>query len=68
MTDIAELGLHSATDRKVSIEIDRRYWREMGFPKVNEQAYRVPNDKLWIIKAKRARELRLATRILKPES
>ena len=64
MTDISELGLHSATDREVSIEIDRRYWREMGFPQVNEQAYQVPNDKLWIVSPKRARELRLATNIL----
>jgi len=64
MTDISELGLHSATDREVSLEIDRRYWREMGFPQVNEQAYQVPNDKLWIVSPKRARELRLATNIL----
>lgn len=64
MTDISELGLHSATDREVSLEIDRRYWSEMGFPQVNEQAYQVPNDKLWIVSPKRARELRLATNIL----
>ena len=64
MTDIAELGLHSATDRDVSLAIDRRYWREMGFPEVNEKAYLVPNNQLWIIKPRRARELRLATRIL----
>ncbi len=64
MTDISELGLHSATDRDVSIEIDRRYWREMGFPQVNEQAYQVPNNQLWIVSPKRARELRLATNIL----
>ena len=56
--------MHSATDRDISYEIDRRYWREMGFSRVNEQAYKVPNDKLWIIDAKRARELRLATNIL----
>ena len=68
MTDIAELGLHSATQRDVSYEIDRRYWREMGFSRVNEQAYKVPNDKLWIITAERARELRLATNILRAES
>ena len=41
MTDIAELGLHSATDREVSLEIDRRYWREMGFPEVNEKEWLV---------------------------
>ncbi len=64
MADIAELGLHSATDRDVSYEIDRRYWREMGFSRINEMAYQVPNDKIWIVTAKRASELRMATNIL----
>ncbi|NNE80642.1 MAG: hypothetical protein HKN18_10260 [Silicimonas sp.] len=67
MTEIAELGLHSATDREISYEIDRRYWGEMGFSRVNEQAYQVPNNKLWVITAKRARELRLATNIVRAE-
>ncbi len=64
MTDIAELGMHAATNREISYEIDRRYWREMGFSEVNEKAYRVPNNRLWIIDAQRARELRMATSIL----
>ena len=68
MTEIAELGMHSATERDISYEIARRYWREMGFSQVNEQAYKVPNNKLWIITAKRARELRLATNIIRTES
>mgnify|MGYP001822870091 CR=1 FL=1 len=67
MTEIAELGLHSATDREISYEIDRRYWGDMGFSRVNEQAYQVPNNKLWVITAKRARELRLATNIVRAE-
>lgn len=65
MTDIAELGLHSATNRDVSYEIDRRYWREMGFSSVNEKAYMVPNNRLWIMDADRARELRMATNIIR---
>ena len=64
MTDIAELGLHSATNRDVSYQIDKRYWREMGFPSINEKAYRVPNNRLWIMDAKRAKELRVATNII----
>ena len=67
MTDLAELGLHSATDRDFAYEIDRRYWGELGFARVNEMAYQVPNDKLWIISAKRAQELRLATNIISAE-
>lgn len=64
MTDIAELGMHAATNREISYEIDRRYWREMGFSEVNEKAYKVPNNRLWIIDARRARELRMATTVL----
>lgn len=67
MTDIAELGLHSATDREISYQIDRRYWREMGFSRINEMAYKVPEDKIWVVTAKRARELGMATAILTPE-
>lgn len=65
MTDIAELGLHSATNRDVSYEIDKKYWSEMGFPTVNEKAYMVPNNRLWIMDAERARELRVATNIIR---
>lgn len=67
MTELAELGLHSATDRDFAYEIDRRYWGALGLERVNEMAYQVPNDKLWIISAKRARELRLATNIISAE-
>jgi membrane-bound ClpP family serine protease len=68
MTDVAELGLHSATDREFAYEIDRRYWGDLGFARVNEQAYQIPNDQLWIIPAKRALQLRLATNIITPDS
>ena len=64
MTDIAELGPHSATDRDFAYEIDRRYWGELGFSRVNEKAYLVPNNQLWIISAARARQLRLATNVI----
>jgi hypothetical protein len=67
MTDLAELGLHSATDRDFAYEIDRRYWGALGFARVNEMAYQVPNDKLWIISSKWARELGLATNIISAE-
>ena len=53
---------------EATYEIDKRYWAEMGFPKINEKAYRVPNNRIWIISPERARELRLATRILKPSN
>ena len=66
--DIAELGLHSATDRDFAYEIDRRYWGDLGFSRVNEKAYLVPNNRIWIISAERARELRLATNIIPAES
>lgn len=65
MMDFAELGLHSATNRDVSYQIDRKYWNEMGFPTINEKAYRVPNNRLWIMDAKRARELRVATNVIR---
>lgn len=68
MTDFAELGLHSATNRDVSYQLDRRYWREMGFPTINEKAYRVPNNRVWIMDAKRAQELRVATKVLRSDT
>ena len=68
MIDIAELGLHSATDRDFAYEIDRRYWGDLGFSLVNEKAYLVPNNRIWIISPERALELRLATNIVASES
>ncbi len=65
MTDIAELGLHSATNRDVSYKIDQKYWSEMGFSSINEKAYRVPNNRIWIMDASRAKELRVATNIIR---
>lgn len=65
MTDIAELGLHSATERDIAYEIDRRYWTDLGFGLVNEQAYTVPNTSLWVISAERARQMKLATGIIR---
>ena len=68
MIDIAELGLHSATDRDFAYEIDRRYWGDLGFSLVNEKVYLVPNNRIWIISPERALELRLATNIVASES
>jgi hypothetical protein len=65
MTEIAELGLHSATNPDIAYEIDRRYWTDLGFARVNEMAYQVPNSSLWILDAKSAKDLRLATAILR---
>lgn len=67
MSDIAELGLHSATDTE-ALEVHRRYWAEFSDSRIIERAYDVPNDNIWIIDAPRAMELGLATNILKPES
>lgn len=64
MMDFAELGVHSATNRDVAYQLDKKYWREMGFSNINEKAYAVPNNRLWIIEPTRARELRLATDII----
>ncbi|NNL17263.1 MAG: hypothetical protein HKP37_00840 [Boseongicola sp.] len=61
----AELGLHAAEDREFGLSVDRPYWRRFGFGAVNEAAYKVPFDDIWIITAERAMELRLATEILR---
>lgn len=83
MTDIAELGLHAPAvrswiswlpfvDTRPALEatyaVDQKYWSDMGFPLVNEKAYQVPNNRIWIITPERARELRLATKILTAEN
>ena len=83
MTDIAELGLHAPAvrswiswlpfvDTRPALEatyaVDQQYWSDMGFPLVNEKAYKVPNNRIWIITPERARELRLATKILTAEN
>lgn len=62
---LAELGLHGASDRDFGYSVDKPYWTSLGFGAVNEAAYTVPFGKLWIVDAKRARELRLATEILR---
>ena len=61
----AELGLHAASDPEFGITIDRPYWKRFGFGAVNEAAYKVPFGQIWIVDADRARELRLATEILR---
>lgn len=61
----AELGLHAAEDREFGLSVDRAYWRSFGFGEVNEAAYNVPFNEIWIISAERAKELRLATEILR---
>ncbi|MCG6882154.1 MAG: hypothetical protein LJE62_00185 [Silicimonas sp.] len=78
--DTTVLGLHSPTiggwrallpsqDRDAPLRatylIDRGYWRDMGFPQVNEAAYSIPNSRIWMVNAKRARELRLATNVIR---
>jgi len=61
----AELGFHSAEDREFGLSVDRPYWRSFGFASVNEAAYKVPFNDIWIVSAERALELRLATEILR---
>ncbi len=61
---LAELGLHAASDREFGLSVDRPYWSSFGFGDINEAAYTVPFGQVWIMDAKRARELRLATEIL----
>ena len=65
IAESAELGLHSAEDREFGLSVDRPYWRSFGFGAVNEAAYKVPFDDIWIISAERAKELRLATEIIR---
>jgi hypothetical protein len=36
----------------------------MGFPTINEKAYRIPNSRVWIMDARRARELKVATNVI----
>ena len=61
---LAELGLHSASDREFGLSVDRPYWKSFGFAEINEAAYTVPFGQVWIMDAQRARELSLATQIL----
>lgn len=61
----AELGLHAASDPEFGYSVDKPYWTRFGFAEVNEAAYKVPFGKLWIMNAARARELDLATEILR---
>ncbi|MGI9394833.1 MAG: hypothetical protein ACR2OY_09320 [Boseongicola sp.] len=65
IAESAELGLHAASDPEFGITIDRPYWKKFGFGAVNEAAYQVPFGQIWLIDATRARELRLATEILR---
>ena len=65
ISEDAELGLHAASDPEFGITIDRPYWKRFGFGAVNEAAYTVPFGQIWIMDAARARELRLATEILR---
>ena len=60
----AALALHSTKNKAAGLAIDRPYWKRMGFSRVNERAYKVPHDKLWVLDAKEAIRLRLATGIL----
>ena len=61
----AELGLHSAEDLEFGLSVDRPYWKSFGFEAVNEAAYKVPFNDIWIVSSERAKELRLATEIIR---
>ena len=60
----ATLGLHSMEDPELGFRIDQPYWASFGFQRVNEAAYKVPFEDMWIIDAKEAKRLRLATEII----
>ena len=62
---LAELVLHAASDPEFGYSVDKPYWSRFGFAQVNEAAYKVPFGQVWIMNAQRARELRLATEILR---
>ncbi len=64
ITPGAVLGLHSASNAEIGYQLDRRYWSKRGLGHINEMVYQVPHDKLWLVDARRATELRLATRVL----
>lgn len=65
MTPVSTLGLHSASDPELGYAMDRAYWGRRGLGNVNEMAYQVAHDELWLIDADRARDLRLATTIMR---
>ncbi len=65
MTSVGTLGLHSASNPEFGYAVDRAYWGRRGLGNVNEMAYQVAHDELWLINANRARDLRLATEILR---
>jgi len=65
ISEHGELALHAASDPEFGLTIDRPYWKRFGFGAVNEAAYQIPFGQIWIVDAKRARELRLATEILR---
>ncbi len=60
----AELGLHAASNREIGYAIDRPFWTKRGFAQVNETAYSLPDGQFWIVDARRARQLRMATDII----
>ncbi len=60
----ARLGLHSADDPEYGLALNRPYWARMGLSEVNERAYTVPHENLWLIEADEAMALRLATELL----
>ncbi|MEL7460022.1 MAG: hypothetical protein AAFX45_03740 [Pseudomonadota bacterium] len=65
ISSVGTLGLHSASDAELGYEMDRAYWGRRGLGNVNEMAYQVAHKELWLIDADRARDLRLATDILR---
>lgn len=65
ISEIGTLGLHSASNEKIGYAMDREYWGKRGLSNVNEMAYQVSHKQLWVIEADRARQLRLATEIMR---
>ncbi|MDJ1017411.1 MAG: hypothetical protein QNJ35_12930 [Paracoccaceae bacterium] len=61
----AELGLHASNNPEFGYSIDKPYWTSFGFGAVNERAYRVAFDEIWLLTPEEALELNLATEILR---
>ncbi len=61
----AELGLHAASNREIGYSVDKPFWTKRGFAEVNETAYSLPDGQFWIVDADRARQLRMATDIIR---
>lgn len=68
MMEIATLGLHASNVGNESLDLERRYWSTFGLSHIIERAYETPHESLWVIPAKNAHKLGLATSIVKLDS